>query len=119
MCEINSDIICGVRMLISPDRITMLLGIAHCTTDVIVFLNQGIEKAHISELFERESNTWFRKLPTTKCCMVARVLNMILVHNLLQMTHKTNMSDDMVHLVSSLMEGKSIDVPAIMCQVML
>lgn len=35
------------------------------------------------------------------------------------MTHKTDMTDDIVHLVASLIKGKAIDVPAIMCQVML
>lgn len=51
--------------------------------------------------------------------MLARVLNIILVHNLLQTSHKTDMFDDMVHLVVSLMEGKAIDMPTIMCQMML
>lgn len=51
--------------------------------------------------------------------MVAKVLNMILVHNLLQTTHKTDMLDNMIHLVANLIESKSIDVIAIMCQVML
>lgn len=51
--------------------------------------------------------------------MVVRVLDNILVHNLLQTMHKITMTDDRVHLVASLIEGKSIDIPAIMCQVML
>lgn len=51
--------------------------------------------------------------------MLLRFLNLILVHNLLPTTHKTDMSDDMVHLVAGLMEGKALDVPAIMCYVML
>lgn len=97
----------------------MLLGIACPTANVVVFPNQGINKAHISKHFERDGNSWFRKLPTGECCMLARVLNIILVHNMLQTTHKTNMIDDMVHLVASLMEGKVIDVLDIMCQVML
>lgn len=97
----------------------MLLGIIRPAADVIIFPNQGIEKAHISELFKQEGNMWFKKLPTAEYCMLARVLNIILVHNLLQTSHKTNMSDDMVHLVASLMEGKVIDVSAIMCQMML
>lgn len=50
---------------------------------------------------------------------MARVLDIILVHNLLQTTHKTTMTNDRVHLVTILMEGKSIDVPAIMCHIML
>lgn len=29
--------------------------------------------------------------------------------------HKMDMTENRVHLVASLMEGKSIDVPAIMC----
>lgn len=51
--------------------------------------------------------------------MVARVLDIILVHNLLQTTHKIDMLDDWAHLVAILMKGKAIDVPAIMCHVML
>lgn len=35
------------------------------------------------------------------------------------MMHKTTMKNDRAHLVVSLMEGKSIVVPTIMCQVML
>lgn len=104
-------------MLINPDWIAMLLGISHLTADVIVFPNQGINKAHISGLFKREGNSWFGKFPIVECYMVARVLNMILVQNLLQTIH--NMSNDMVHLLESLMEGKVIDAPTIMCQVML
>lgn len=106
-------------MLIDPDLVSMLLGIARLSANVVVFPNRGINKARISELFEREDNTWFEKLPTTKCCMLAKVLNIILVHNLLQASHKMDMSDDMAHSVASLMEGKEIDVPAIMCQLML
>lgn len=59
------------------------------------------------------------KLLTAECCMVARVLDIILVHTLLQTTHKIDISEDRVYLVASLMEEKSIDVLAIMCLVML
>lgn len=105
-------------MLINPDRVSMLLGIAHPLVDAAVFPNQGIDKAYIFEFFERESTSWTRKLPTKECCMV-RVLDIILVHNLLQMMHKTTMSDNRAHLVASLMEGKSTDVLTMMCYTML
>lgn len=111
--------VCGVGMLINPDRVSMLLEIACPLADAVIFPNQGIDKAHISKLFEREGISWTRKTPTKKCYMVARVLDIILVHNLLQTTHKTDMLDDRVNLVTILMEGKSIDVPAIMCYTML
>lgn len=51
--------------------------------------------------------------------MLLRFLNIILGHNLLSTTHKMDMSDDMVHLVANLMEGKVLDIPTIMCYVML
>lgn len=100
-----------VRMLIDPDRVSMLLGITYPSANVIVFPNQGIDKAYISKIFERKDKTWFGKLPSVECCMLAMVLNIILVHNLLQTSHKIDMSDDMVHLVASL--------TVIMCQMML
>lgn len=62
---------------------------------------------------------WFHKLSTIEYYMLARVFNIILIHNLLQTSHKTDMSDDMVHLMASLMEGKAIDVPTIIYQMML
>lgn len=108
-----------VHMLINLDWISMFLGIARPFANVVVFPIMGIDKAHISELFKREGSTWFGKLPTSKCTMLLRFLNIILVHNLLSTTHKTNMTDDIVHLVTSLMEGKALNVPAIMCYTML
>lgn len=46
-----------VRMLINPYWAMMLLGIARPITNIAIFPNQGINKAHISELFERENNS--------------------------------------------------------------
>lgn len=59
-----------VCMLINPDRVCMLLGIACPLASTVIFSNQGIDKACISKLFE--------------CCMVVRVLDIIIVHNLLR-----------------------------------
>lgn len=70
-------------MLTNLDRVMMLLGIGRPTANVVVFPNQGIDKAHIFELFERKGSSWFEKLLTAQCCMVVRVLNIILVHNFL------------------------------------
>lgn len=103
-------------MLINLDWVSMLLGLLSSLPNVVVFLNTGIDKAHISKLFEREGSTWFGKITTGECVMLPRFLNIILVHYLLPTTHKTN---DMVHLVASLMEGKALDIPAIMCYMML
>lgn len=97
----------------------MLLGITHPGAGTSVIPNQGIDKAHISKLFEREGTSWTGKLPTVECCMVACMLHMILIHNLLQMLHKNAMTDYRAHLVASLMEGKPIDVPTIMCHIIL
>lgn len=109
----------GVGMLINPNRVSMLLGIVCPLANAMVFPNQGIDKAHISKLFEREGTSWNEKFPTTECCMVVRVLDIILVHNLLQTTQKTIMTDDRIHLVPRLIEGKPIDVLAIMCHIMM
>lgn len=106
-------------MLINMDRISVLLWIAHPTFDLVIFCNVEIDKAYIFEIIEKEGLTWCGKLPTSKCDMVLRVLNIILVHNLLPTTHQTDMIDNLVHLVVSLMEDKSIDFPTIMCYVML
>lgn len=46
-------------MLINPNLVSMLLGIACLSTDAMVFPNQGIDKTHIFELFGRQGNTWF------------------------------------------------------------
>lgn len=108
-------------MLINPVRVFMLLGIARPVTnqDRVIFPNVGIDKVHIFELFERKGTIWFGKLPTGECAMLLRFLNIILVQNLLPTTHKIDITNDMVHLVVNLMEGKALHVPAIMCYVML
>lgn len=109
----------GVCTLINLDLVSMLLGIVCPSADAIFFPNQGIDKAQIFELFKWEGTSWFGKWHTTECSIVARVLDITLVDNLLQTTYKTTMTDDKAHLVTSLMEGKSIDVLTIMCHIML
>lgn len=68
-----------VRMLINPDCISQLLGIFLPKIDLALFPNTGINKAHISTLFEQERCTWFGKLPTSECQVLLRFLNIILV----------------------------------------
>lgn len=47
----------GVRILINPDQVAMILEIARPTTDIVAFPNQGIDKAHISMFFKREGSS--------------------------------------------------------------
>lgn len=80
-----------------------MLGIFKPTSKAVACPPADLDKAAISEVFGRESTTWFGKIQATECLLEVRLLNLIFTYNLFQTTHNNDMPNMMVHVIYSLL----------------
>lgn len=61
----------------------------------------------------------WKVLPTSECTPQSKLLNFIFTFNLFPIHHSGNMTPKMVYLVGYFLSGNDLDLPSIICQVMI
>lgn len=63
--------------------------------------------------------TWAKKLKKSDYRLTMKFLRYIFTYNILPTTHKRNLIDDAAYLINAILDSQRIDIPLIICYMMI
>lgn len=110
-----------IPISINPNYISTFLGIPR-VVDVILFPPRHMSKeykAAMTRCLCEKTVRWTIKPTKSDCRPIVQFLFCIFTYILLPTTHRSGLTSHMAYLIDSILEGKRIDLPSVICYVFL